>query len=126
MEQCHAKIVYDHWAARTTTSVEIIAEEINSLPSAGVFLKATNELVCWITYYPTNGMSRLHTLDQHRRKGYASLVIRYLSKRVAQAGFVPTANVGLGNEASFRVFESIGFQILQPWHIYFLSHFVDE
>lgn len=93
-----------------------MADEVEKFPSAGVFLKATNELVSWAMYYPANGMSRVHTLVQYRGKGYASLVIRYLSKRVAQAGYLPTANVVLKNEASHRLFRSMGFQ-QQPWHI---------
>ena len=125
LEHCHAQIVYDHWSYRKTTSVEIIAEDINTLPSAGVFLKTTNELVSWMTYLPTNGMSMLHTLEMYRRKGYASLVIRYLSKRIAQAGLIPTANVLVENDASLELFKSNGYQFLQPWHIYHLSHFVN-
>lgn len=122
LEPCHADIVYEHWPVRKMSLVKLIAEEIDALPSAGVFLKATNELVSWITFHPNNGMSRLHTLEMYRGKGYASLVVRYVAKRLAQAGIVPTANVGLGNQASQRVFESLGFQRLQPWHIIFAEH----
>ena len=123
LEHFHAQIVYDHWEVRKSTSVDILIEEIKTFPTSGVFLKATNELVSWMMYFPTNGMSRLHTLETHRGKGYGSLAVRYLSKRVAQSGYLPTANVNIGNEASLNLFRSIGFQLLQSWHAYHLNHF---
>ena len=96
-------------------SVEVITEEIAVFPSAGVFLKATDELVSWIMCYPPHGIGRLHTLEMYRRKGYASLAIRYLSKRTAQSGCLPTANVHLDNQPSQDLFKSVGFHSLQLW-----------
>ncbi|EFX72030.1 hypothetical protein DAPPUDRAFT_254937 [Daphnia pulex] len=56
--------------------------------------------------HPPNGMSRLHTLEEHRRRGYAALGTQYLSKRVAQRGFVPFANNVIENTASYKFFEN--------------------
>ena len=118
----HAQMVYDHWPFKRTTSVKIITEEIATFPSAGVFLKNSGELVSWMMYLPTNEMGRLHTMNLYRRKGYAKLVILFLSKLVVQAGFVPTANVNVANGASLQLFKSLGFQLLQPWYNCHLSH----
>lgn len=121
LERCHAQLVYDNWPYKRSTMVENVADEIELLPSAGVFLKENNELVSWMMCHPPNGMSRLHTMEQHRRRGYAALVTQYLSKRVAQSGFVPFVNIVTDNDASYNFFENMGFKLLRPGHIIFVS-----
>ena len=119
LEPCHAKIVYDYWPYRESTTVDNITREIELLPSAGVFLKENDELVSWMMCHPPNGMSRLHTLEEHRRQGYAALVTQYLSKRVAQCGFVPFVNIVIENTASYKFFESMKFTFLRPIHVHY-------
>jgi GNAT superfamily N-acetyltransferase len=109
LELRDAQIVFDYWPYKSSTSVENIADELIQLPSAGVYLKATDQLVAWMNFHPPNGMSRLHTLEQHRRKGYATLLTRYLSKRVAQSGHSPYVLILVGNTASERFFQHLGF-----------------
>ncbi|XP_057372907.1 uncharacterized protein LOC130693731 [Daphnia carinata] len=117
LERRHAQLVYDHWPYKESTVVDNVAIEIEQLPSAGVFLKENNELVSWIMCHPPNGMSRLHTLEEHRRRGYAALAVQYLSKRVAQSGYVPFVNMDIANVVSKQFFESMKFTLLRPIHI---------
>lgn len=110
LEPHHAQLVYDHWPIRASTTVEHIAEEINELQSAGVFLKNEEDrLVSWVTHHPPNGMSRLTTLDGHRRRGYANLSVLSLAKKMAQSSYYPFASVFVGNTPSQLLFESMGF-----------------
>ena len=90
-----------------------MADEIDRQPSAGLFLKENDELVSWIMAHPPNGMSRLFTVPAHRRKGYASLVIVYMTKRMAQSGYIPFGNIRTDNIPSMTLFESLGFQKLR-------------
>lgn len=84
---------------------------IDHLPSAGVFLKENDELVSWMMCVPPTGMGRLHTLENHRRKGYAKLVTQYLSKRLVQSGFIPYVHVVVKNEVACKFFENLGFEL---------------
>ena len=118
LERCHAQLVYDHWLYKQNTTVADVADEIELLPSAGVFLKENDKLVSWMMSHPPTGMSRLHTIEQYRRRGYAALVTQYLSKRVAQTGCVPFVIIVTDNEVSYKFFESMGFQLLSPGHIF--------
>ena len=115
LERHHADIVHSHWPAfNRTSSVEDVADEIDQLPSAGVFLKETDELVCWINCHLGFGMARLFTLEPYRRRGYATLAIRYMSKRMAQCGFVPFIAGLVGNDVSKHLFKSLaGFELLK-------------
>ena len=48
LDRCHGQIVYDYWPYNQVCCAEDIADELDRLPSAGLFLKATDELVSWI------------------------------------------------------------------------------
>lgn len=118
LEREHASIVYENWTYKASTTVDHVADEIDQLPSAGAFLKTTDQLVSWMVCHPPNGMSRLHTVDGYRRKGYAKLLTRYLSKRFAQSGYVPFVNIVNDNEASIKFFQSLGFRLLGRQYVY--------
>lgn len=118
LERKHATLVYEKWTYKASTRVEHVADEIDQLPSAGVFLKESDELVSWMVSHPPNGMSRLHTLEAHRRKGYAKLLTRYLAKRFAQSGCIPFVNIVYDNQASISFFESLGFKLLGRQYVY--------
>ena len=114
LDRNHAGVVYRHWAFNRTSSVEDVADEIDQLPSAGVFLKKTDELVCWIHCHLAMGMARLHTLEVHRRRGYAKLAIQYMAKRMAQSGFVITIAALVHNDAANSLFAGLtGFRFLK-------------
>ena len=110
LERCHAATIYSNWLYKASTTIGHVEEEIDRMPSAGLFLKETDELVCMIMGRPPNGMSRLFTLDEYRGRGYARLVIQYISKRMAQSGYLPFANVIAHNESSIKCFRHLGFR----------------
>lgn len=108
----------EKWPHRAYSLVEDVMDDIEFFPSAGVFLKATGELVSWVTILAGIGMSRLHTLEQHRRKGYAKLAILSIAKKMALGGQLPFTTVAIDNAASIGFFESLGFQRVEHCHIY--------
>lgn len=49
--------------------------------------------------------------DQHyQKRGYAELVVRRMSKELAKNGFDACALVTIGNNASEKLFQKLGFQ----------------
>lgn len=117
LESHHAGTVYDNWAYREITTVDSVLDSVMASPSAGVFVKDSDQLVCWMTSRVHVGMSQLHTLEQFRHRGYAILATRYLSKRLAQSGYVPYAIVSPSNEPSVRCFKGVGFKSNGAFHI---------
>lgn len=113
LERCHhAGFVFDRWPFKMHTTPEDVADELDQLPSAGVFLKTTNRLISWATLHPHFGISRVRTLEEFRRQGYGSLAVRYLVKRMAQSGYVPCYDINPNNVASKRLAESMGFRFV--------------
>jgi len=116
LETSHATTVYEYWPYNMTTTVDSVVRNIIETPSAGVFRKDTDQLVSWMTSRTPNGMSKLHTLEEFRQRGYASFVTRYLAKRMAQAGYQPYATIDPINESSKKCFRSTGFLETSPVH----------
>jgi len=110
LEVCHAEIIYDTWAFKEMSCVQAIRNNIIDLPSAGVFTKDGDRLVSWIIGH--NGMNRLYTLDEYRRRGYATYATLYLAKRMAQAGYPPYVHIDPHNHASITFFQSKGFKFV--------------
>jgi len=95
-----------------------MAQLITQLPSAGVFLKCNDELVSWaVCHPPAGGLNHLWTVEEHRRKGYAKLVVQHLSKQLAQIGYVPFASIDVKNDASQQFFTSLGFKFTKQTHV---------
>merc|ERR1712071_68347 len=110
LEVCHVEIIYDTWAFKEMSCVQAIRNNIIDLPSAGVFTKDGDRLVSWIIGH--NGMNRLYTLDEYRRRGYATYATLYLAKRMAQAGYPPLVHIAPHNHASIAFFQSKGFKFV--------------
>lgn len=112
LERRHAQLVHQHSLFRSNVALDDVIHEIEHLPSAGVYLKENDELVSWMMCHPPLGMMRLSTFEAYRRKGYARLAARYLSKIVAQSGCVPFVSIIRGNSPAIALFESLNFRFL--------------
>ena len=70
--------------------------------------------VAWCgLHFETSNFGNLgfaHTLDEHRRKGYASMVTKTLVNRLADRGKRATCHVIKDNEASIHLCEAMGFE----------------
>jgi ribosomal protein S18 acetylase RimI-like enzyme len=76
-------------------------------------------------HYEVGGYANLgfgHTLEEHRRKGYASMVTKALVNRLAARGLRATCHVIKDNANSIRLCESLGFEVVgeATWAV--LSH----
>lgn len=122
LKSCDSQQVYDFFPPKRVSTLENVIKEIEQLPSIGIYLKENNQLVSWVTQRPTFGMGRLFTLEAHRRRGYALLAARSLSKKIAEAGFIPMLYVAFDNDASealaikagFRYNQTIGCVLVEP------------
>ena len=121
LEGRHAQLIFDNWPYNHTSNVIDLRDEIEQMPSTGLFLKENNELVSWLVCHPPFGMGLLHTLEDHRRCGYATLITKYMAKRMAQSGYQPFAGIIVGNETSVRFFKSLGFRLLCSANALFMT-----
>ncbi|KAF2894191.1 hypothetical protein ILUMI_11981 [Ignelater luminosus] len=108
----HAVLINSHWPHRYKDSHKYVATLIELNGGYGVFLKTDGTLVAWVLRNLI-GLGALQTLDEHKRKGYGSLVTTVLAKEIAKEGLNPIGTVLQNNFGSQKMFGKLGFEILE-------------
>ncbi|KAJ8977607.1 hypothetical protein NQ317_011779 [Molorchus minor] len=85
----HVLDVNSRWPHRYRNSDKFISFLIEMNDAYGVFLKSNDELVAWILLSVMGQMAILQTKEGYERKGYASLVVKYMSKELAKKVKLP-------------------------------------
>ena len=89
----------------------------------GLYSKNSNELVSWVIWNNFGGLGMVQTMESHRRKGYAQIVIKALSKKIAETtGNASTAFAVVGNKRSEDMFAKMNYKriCLVNWAINYL------
>lgn len=86
----------------------MIRNMVANFPSCCV-LDAEGKPVSWILTFASCAMGVLHTLPEHRGKGYAKVVINTLAKRLHAQGYPVYGFREEENEVTNRLLKSMGF-----------------
>lgn len=78
----------------------------------GVFLKEDDTLASWVFKNQMGTLGILQTVEEHKRKGYASLILKVMSKEIGEDGHDPLGTVLVKNRASQVMFMKLGFKEL--------------
>lgn len=125
-----AKTADDIWPNKHEGSWFFLKRLINWNPNIGVYTKQ-GELVAWSFRLQAGFLGALQVKDSYKRRGLGSLVVKVMAKKLAAMGHDTTALVGEANLPSRKLFESLGFKLLDTayWlRTYPLNdfHWVDE
>lgn len=107
-----AHIMDSVWPRKYPGSEERLKNLLEINEGYGVYHKSNDQLVSWITLSCLGQLSVLQTLEEHKKKGYASLITKYMCKKLAEKGFHSFGSVNLGNRPSELLFEKLGFRKL--------------
>ncbi|XP_017885571.1 uncharacterized protein LOC108628272 [Ceratina calcarata] len=110
LEAEHAKGIYELYPANDMECHELFRRLIDKLPAGGVFLKGS--LAAWMVQSYYGAMFSMQTKPEHRRKGYGTKLVRYLTKRVVEKGYQPFVVIRPENEASQSLYKKLGFRKL--------------
>ncbi|KAL1502275.1 hypothetical protein ABEB36_007441 [Hypothenemus hampei] len=103
-------IIDNAWPHRSPTSINKHWQWIQLGTSFGVYLKSNDKLVSWVTSSCLGQMSALQTLEQYKRKGYGSLVVKHMAKYLATQGFDSCISIIAGNVESEGLYKKLGFK----------------
>lgn len=78
----------------------------------GIFGKEDNKLRAWALGYDNGGLGTLHTMDAHRRKGYAKIVVKAFCKDFGEQNKDIVIFASQTNVPSRSLFESCGFKLI--------------
>ncbi|XP_044269901.1 uncharacterized protein LOC123014716 [Tribolium madens] len=109
LEPCAGQQVDAAWPHRFPGSDKYLTSFIEANGGYGLFLKSTHEMVAWVLKHVWDHLAKLQTEEAHKRKGYASLVTKALSKEISNEGHWPLGTILLENKKSISMFEKLGF-----------------
>ena len=109
-----ANVVYENSEYKDYISIEYVKDCIIRGISAG--LLENNKLVSWAITQDDGAIGYLHTLDEHRKKGYGYNVTLSMIDQVRKNNDLPFANVLPSNERSINLLLKLGFRESKKIH----------
>jgi predicted GNAT family acetyltransferase len=103
-----ASFLCSHWKFAKSQSYDYVVKLIERNGSAGVFVDG--QIVAGITMNGSGMMTMLHTLEEHRNKGYAQMAMKYLIKILSSQNVVPCCTVESSNAPSIALQHKIGLK----------------
>ena len=83
---------------------------ITKCSSVGVFLRSDpTHPVSWTLLSNYGHIMHVYTLEEHRGKGYARIVILSLMQKTLESGLTPAVEIAVENVASIKLFTGLGF-----------------
>ncbi|CAH0392268.1 unnamed protein product [Bemisia tabaci] len=117
----YVKLVQSHWFDDVPDAADYITTLITHNQSMGAYSRSTGELCAFVLFSEFCTMTILHTMEEHRRKGYAQLIINAICQRLLAEGLIVGATVIEGNTASLKLFELLGFNTSRDFFLYTLA-----
>ncbi|XP_058984682.1 uncharacterized protein LOC101899829 [Musca domestica] len=108
LNESYAEQINNVWPHRSEGSVNFVKMLIRLNKSVGLF--EDGKLVAWCLLLPLGALGLLQVENTHKRKGFGSLVVKLLSKFLAENNIEVTAPVVVKNVASRSMFEKLGFK----------------
>ncbi|XP_029376424.1 glycine N-acyltransferase-like protein 3 [Echeneis naucrates] len=109
LDESHLDLLNQTWKfGKGGAAKNMIRNMIVNFPSCCV-LDADRKPVSWILTYSRCGMGMLHTLPEHRLKGYAKVVTITLARRLHAEGYPVYCSVEQEHEINIRVLKELGF-----------------
>ncbi|KAK9694194.1 protein of unknown function (DUF5645) [Popillia japonica] len=105
-------IINDHWPHKYDGSENYLSQFIEMNTCYGIFLKSDDKLVCWVLKNHLGQLGILQTVPEYKRKGYASLITKMMSKQIAKDGHHPAGTVLINNKVSESMFEKLDFRCI--------------
>lgn len=111
LSTAHAHLVNSTWKyGGDANSYNSVVNYITHNPSLCIIKEDGCEPVCWLLLYHHFALGILYTLPQHRRKGYAKLLVSVMSQNLLERGYPVYGFVEEENEPSYKLFTSLGFK----------------
>lgn len=109
LQTSHSNLVSSLWPKKFDNFNEYIESIIHQNHCFGVFSYLNGELVSWALQLEMGNIGIVQTLEQHQKKGYASLAVKRLAQEIAEEDEDPTVFLEISNEQNQFFFEKLGF-----------------
>lgn len=103
-----AELVNHHYPYRGDHSLKMIRKDIALRPSSAIFIN--DQPVAWALQHPDGTIGMMHTLEEHRSKGYARDTTLGIIQLLIQRDETPIVQISDTNMASQALAKSCGFK----------------
>lgn len=103
-----AELIDKYYPYSGEHTLKMIREDIALRPSAAVFIN--NAPVAWALQHPDGTIGMMHTLEEHRNKGYARDTTFGMIQALLERGETPVVQIAESNQASQALAKSCGFE----------------
>ena len=91
-------------------SLQYLRYLIENCISAGLFLETdSSQPVSWALLSNHGHIMYLHTVEEHRRKDYATITMLYLMHQMLEVNITPVAETGIKNTPTIKLLTKLGF-----------------
>ncbi len=104
----YASLVDEFYPYRGDHSLDAILDNLKHRPSSAIFVEG--EPVSWVMVHEDYSIGIMHTLEDHRRKGYAIDVTIDLCDQLMKIGEIPFLQIVADNQMSPGLAQKCGFK----------------
>lgn len=104
-----ADFVQSTWTFASRMNENFVEYTIKYNPSVALY-DENNELVAWCLVFDFGTLLHLFTIPSHRNKGYAEIITKAISKKIAEIGCDVATSIVTDNLVSFNLFTKLGFK----------------
>ena len=110
LKEDHAHFISQHWNYfKPLDRLQYLKYVFQNLISVGVFLESNpHQPVSWGFQSNFGSMNAIHTLEEHRRKGYNRMATLCLMEKILKDGMIPVAGVNIQNTPSIKLLSELG------------------
>ena len=112
LKEHHSDIVAPLWPHSDNLPVKQLFFKlmIKTYHSVGLFSQdEPDKPIAWCMQYPYGQPSNLYITEEYRRRGFASLLLEHMCKRIRADGLIPQAGVDDYNDGSKKLMQKFGF-----------------
>lgn len=108
--------INDLWPHAHNGSLYFIQRLIEMNLNIGAFTKDEDELIAWCLRIEMGSFGSLQVDERFQRRGLGSLIVKIMSKRLAETGKDITAGIVDSNYKSRNMFQKLGFKHIDDTH----------
>ncbi|XP_033345642.1 uncharacterized protein LOC117231364 [Bombus vosnesenskii] len=118
LDKSNIPLIHSVWPHRDVENPQLSLKYLSTLVEMnggiGLYLKEDDSLVSWCMQNDWHGLSIVQTVEEHRGKGYAKIVVNMLSKKFAEQGISTVLFIVKGNTTSENMFKKLGWKVVAP------------
>ncbi|XP_077293439.1 uncharacterized protein LOC143916295 isoform X1 [Arctopsyche grandis] len=108
----YANEIDELWPHRYPGSIMYFQNMLTRGFAIGLIDEVCNEIIGWIFTSIRGDLHVLQVKDKYKRKGYGQMLVKLMSKKVAERGIEVFATIIMNNSASKEMFAKCGFEFL--------------